>query len=265
MNNKVPAVICAAGYGKVHDQARSKLMDPLFGVPVLERVIRNVKQAGMFFPIITVVNPLLGEEIIDQLMEAGHGDVWFAYQSQRRGAANAVYCALPALRQLRAPWFLAMFGEMPNLQPETLVALYRAHLESPETDISFLLTPFESGHTLAPQLGKYAHLRTGWDSGQRQTDYLRIYSEYSACDGDDILGSVYCLRTEWFAQMYHQIPAMYKSDKFGQEYHLPWLVKLAVDGNAKYLPLRLPVHQQVLGINTINDHRLMETVLGGGS
>lgn len=257
----MPAIICGAGHGKVLDGQTSKLVDAVGNKSAIVQVVDSLKQAEIFSPIIVVINPILGGKIVDQLLEAGHGDIEIAYQLRRAGAANATLCGLKELRKFsNARSFLTMFGETPLFQPEVLRELGLAHMQQ-QTKLTLMTCPHDTGHPLTPHVEKYAHLKAGWDDSYRQEEFLRVYHHLPAADGDDLISSIYCFDGEWFEQYYPLIPGKNKGDQWGDEYHLPYYVDIAVRTGSRYCNIRKPnIQWQILGYNNLQDYKVINQV-----
>ena len=85
-------VILAAGEGKRMRSDLAKVLHPLAGAPLLEHVLDACVAAGL-----ARVHVVVGHQA-DQVRAVFAGrDVVWAHQPTRRGTADAVRCALPAL------------------------------------------------------------------------------------------------------------------------------------------------------------------------
>lgn len=262
---QIPAIVCAGGHGKVMRPGLSKLGDVICGQPILVRVIENIKAAGVFGPIVVVVNPLLGTELQAVLESYGHRDLLYAFQYHRRGAANAVLMGLSVLGSSFRGSFLSVFGEMPFIEPVSMRDLAELHMMR-SAQISFLSVPFNSHCRVGKALSSYTFLKKGWRNKSLTESFLRMYSGESPCDGDDVLGSVYVFDRKWFTYNYSAITPMdTKNDGYGAEIHLPPLVEIAVQRRARLAYLSRNVPEQILGINTISDYefaaQVSETVI----
>lgn len=257
----IPAVVAAGGYGKVLRPGLSKLGDELEGKPVLVHVVENIKATGLFNPIVLVVNPLTVWELMNIMKIWGHDDLLYVVQPERRGAADAVFRAMPILKEFKASAFLSIFGEMPLVAPETMQELAELHaLRAPQ--VTSLCCPFDPDHPVAEQVSWYCYLKQGWDSVERSDPFLFIYSDRRAECGDDILGNVYVFDTSWFEQSFALIDGMdNKRDGFGAEFHLPKLVELAVQQGDNLLSVRRNVQEQILGINNLADYQVAQMVM----
>ncbi len=260
MGFRIPAVVCAGGHGKVMRPGKSKLGDVIGSKPLIARVLDNIKEAGCFGPVYVVINPLIGDELRSILEDCGHRGLRFVYQSERRGAANAVHKALPLLRDTCIGHFMAMFGEMPFVSPQTLREVAQAHCKN-WPDITFLGVPYEPGHVLGPALSCYTYLKDGWCGHLANTNFLRMYHPDKPVAGDLVLGSVYCFKTEWFTTSYSSINALdTKNDGHGPEFHLPPLIQTALHNGSLYNCVLRNIPEQILGINTVDDYNLAAQV-----
>ncbi len=120
MNNPV-AVVLAAGKGTRMKSALPKVLFPLLGVPIVQRVVDAAQGAGC-----ADVVAVVGHEAA--MVEAALADagVLFAEQVTRRGTGDAVAAAKPALTDWDRP-VLILPGDVPRMTAKTLRSLLEAH------------------------------------------------------------------------------------------------------------------------------------------
>lgn len=119
----IAAVILAAGKGTRMKSALPKVLHRACGVPMVELVVRAVKQAGVSRPVIVVGHE--GEQVIEQLGD-GNDYVW---QREQRGTGHAALMAREALAQHDGP-VLITAGDTPLLTGDALSALLADHVDS---------------------------------------------------------------------------------------------------------------------------------------
>ncbi|MGA7965603.1 MAG: bifunctional UDP-N-acetylglucosamine diphosphorylase/glucosamine-1-phosphate N-acetyltransferase GlmU [Gammaproteobacteria bacterium] len=110
-------VILAAGEGKRMRSTRPKVMAELAGRPLLGHVIETARALAPE-RIVVVVHGAGGRQIREAFPDA---DLTWAEQSERRGTADALGAALPALPALGT--VLTLYGDVPLLGADTLTAL----------------------------------------------------------------------------------------------------------------------------------------------
>ncbi len=118
------AVVLAAGKGTRMKSALPKVLFPLLGVPIVQRVVDAAQAAGC-----ADVVAVVGHEA--RLVEAALADagVRFAEQVTRRGTGDAVAAAEPALEDWDRP-VLILPGDVPRMTADTLQSLIDAHRAS---------------------------------------------------------------------------------------------------------------------------------------
>jgi bifunctional UDP-N-acetylglucosamine pyrophosphorylase/glucosamine-1-phosphate N-acetyltransferase len=114
------AVVLAAGRSTRFRSARSKLVHPLAGRPVIGWLLGTLRELAID-PVVVVVAP----EAEDVRSTCG-SDVRFAVQGEQRGTGHAVQAAEASLRNFDGD-LLLLYGDLPLLKPATLAALLAAH------------------------------------------------------------------------------------------------------------------------------------------
>jgi bifunctional UDP-N-acetylglucosamine pyrophosphorylase/glucosamine-1-phosphate N-acetyltransferase len=114
------AIILAAGRSTRFKSARSKLVHPLAGRPVIGWLLATLRQLAID-PVVVVVAP-----DADELRATCGADVRFAVQKVPRGTAHAVQAARASLRDFSGD-LLLLYGDLPLLAPDTLRRLIDAH------------------------------------------------------------------------------------------------------------------------------------------
>ena len=114
------AIVLAAGRSTRFKSARSKLVHPLAGRPVIRWLLDNLTALAVD-PVVVVVAPDADE------VRATCGDrVRFAVQQSPKGTGHAVQAAESSLAEYTGD-LLLLYGDLPLLRPETLRGLMDAH------------------------------------------------------------------------------------------------------------------------------------------
>ena len=93
----IAAVILCAGKGtRMNDDSKNKVCFDCAGVPVIKRIIGNMRQAGISRFVLVVGHR--AESVMDCL--ADEPGVIYAYQKEQKGTGHAARCGLEALAQL---------------------------------------------------------------------------------------------------------------------------------------------------------------------
>jgi len=116
----IGAVVLAAGRSTRFRSARSKLVHPLGGRPIIQWVLSSLRDLAAD-PIVAVVGPQSAE-----LRATCGSDISFAIQEQPRGTGHAVLAAERALRRFDGS-VLLLYGDLPLLRADTLRRLLTAH------------------------------------------------------------------------------------------------------------------------------------------
>lgn len=117
------AIIVAAGVGKRMNSKKPKVLHEVCGIPMITRVINNVKAAG-----ISDIYVVLGSEheAVSEILPAG---VKVAVQNEQLGTAHAVSQTAPEISEA-AGETLIINGDTPLISPETIKNLTAAHEKS---------------------------------------------------------------------------------------------------------------------------------------
>jgi bifunctional UDP-N-acetylglucosamine pyrophosphorylase / glucosamine-1-phosphate N-acetyltransferase len=123
-SSSLQAVILAAGKGTRMKSGRTKVLHPVFGVPLLEHVLRTVAAAGAS-PVAVVVGHQA--EAVESAF-AGRG-LTFVRQQPPLGTGHAVQVARAVFAAHPERTLLVVNGDVPLLRPETLQRLVTTHRE----------------------------------------------------------------------------------------------------------------------------------------
>jgi bifunctional UDP-N-acetylglucosamine pyrophosphorylase/glucosamine-1-phosphate N-acetyltransferase len=116
----IGAVVLAAGRSTRFRSARSKLVHPLAGRPVIDWVLGALRSLAVE-PVVTVVGPES-----DELRDTCGAGIGFAVQQEPRGTGHAVLAAESATADFDGS-LLLLYGDLPLLRAETLARLCEAH------------------------------------------------------------------------------------------------------------------------------------------
>ena len=116
------ALVLAAGKGTRMKSARTKVLHPVLGVPLLEHVLRTVLEAGA--DPVTVVVGHQAEAV--EAAFAGRG-LRFVRQEPPRGTGHAVQVAREVFAVRPDRTLLVVNGDVPLLRPDTLRLLLDTH------------------------------------------------------------------------------------------------------------------------------------------
>jgi bifunctional UDP-N-acetylglucosamine pyrophosphorylase/glucosamine-1-phosphate N-acetyltransferase len=117
--DNVKAVVLAAGKGVRMKSDRPKVLHEILGRPVLDFVLRNLKQAGVQDIIVVV-----GHQA--EKVKAAAPGCRFAEQTVQKGTGHALLAAEPLLKGFTGDVFVVA-GDAPLIGANTLRALYNDH------------------------------------------------------------------------------------------------------------------------------------------
>ncbi|MEO8601942.1 MAG: bifunctional UDP-N-acetylglucosamine diphosphorylase/glucosamine-1-phosphate N-acetyltransferase GlmU [bacterium] len=116
----IGAVVLAAGRSTRFRSARSKLVHPLAGQPIIQWVLAALRELAVD-PVVAVIGP-----DADELRATCGSGVRFVVQAEPRGTGHAVLAAESSLRSFTGS-LLLLYGDLPLLRSATLARLLAAH------------------------------------------------------------------------------------------------------------------------------------------
>ncbi|WP_440252971.1 bifunctional UDP-N-acetylglucosamine diphosphorylase/glucosamine-1-phosphate N-acetyltransferase GlmU [Dialister succinatiphilus] len=145
------ALILAAGQGTRMKSALPKVLHRVCGVPMVEQVIRVVRQAG-FAKCVVITG--FKEELVRKDLSGQHVD--FVHQAEQLGTGHAVMQGAPLLTD-REGYVLVICGDTPLLRSETIAFLAetcRKENASAAVLTAILTDPFGYGRVLRDEKGQ---------------------------------------------------------------------------------------------------------------
>jgi UDP-N-acetylglucosamine diphosphorylase/glucosamine-1-phosphate N-acetyltransferase len=101
----------------------AKVLHRLCGKPLVEHVVRSAQTAGVARTVVIVGHQA---EKVRELLKGL--EVEFVLQAEQKGTGHAVMQALPIIENF-AGELLVLYGDVPLIKPETIVALLKKHRE----------------------------------------------------------------------------------------------------------------------------------------
>jgi UDP-N-acetylglucosamine diphosphorylase/glucosamine-1-phosphate N-acetyltransferase len=121
MNQKLAAIILAAGKGKRMKSDLPKVLHKINGIPMISLLLDNL--AGVDFERIIVVVGHKGEMVIDELKNT---PIEFVWQKEQLGTGHAVLMAEESLKEFDGTVLVAA-GDAPFLKTKTVDNLFAVH------------------------------------------------------------------------------------------------------------------------------------------
>jgi glycosyltransferase involved in cell wall biosynthesis/CTP:molybdopterin cytidylyltransferase MocA len=141
---EIKVLIAAAGAGTRAGLPYPKTLHPVRGEPILTRLMETLRAIDPRPTVI--VSPAGREAIAAALAERGlHADL--VEQPKPSGMGDAILCFRDAPAAAQAEHLLVVWGDIPLLQPETVEAVCRAHLEG-GNDFTFATRHVEEAYTI---------------------------------------------------------------------------------------------------------------------
>ncbi len=145
------AVILAAGQGTRMKSEFPKVLHRVCGVPMVEQVIRLVREAGSDHQVVITG---FKEHLVREYL--GNQEVSFVHQEEQLGTGHAVMQAVPEFEKDRDSYVLVICGDTPLLRAETIAHLAKTCRE--EGAAASVLTailddPFGYGRVLRDEAG----------------------------------------------------------------------------------------------------------------
>ena len=223
------AVVLAAGQGTRMHSRRHKVLHPLAGRPLIERVVALIEGAGASHVVVVV-----GHQA-DQVRKSLPESIDTIVQEPQLGTGHALQIAANRLQSFGADRLLVHYGDEALVRPETLRRLVRTDLSS-EAPIALLNARVRDPHGY----GRVIRLPDG--PVDRMVEEVDATTEERAID--EIWSGTMLLFTAWLWPRLKNLPLSAKG-----EYYLPDLVNIA---RAEGLTVRATLTQdeeEVLGVN----------------
>ncbi len=231
---KLAVVILAAGQGVRMRSSLPKVLHPIGGMPILERIVRTAEE--LHPDRIVVVHGAQSEKIKEALKKTKI-NILFAEQKEQLGTGHAVLQALPQIAS--ADQILILYGDVPLISADTLKKLLNSSQSEEEclNSIGFITflakNPFGLGRVTRDNQGKVTGIVEEKDATAKEREIREIYA------------GIFLAPTE---RMKQWLPNL-KNQNNQKEYYLTDIVKVA-------LALNLPIHTaspshhfEVLGVN----------------
>lgn len=222
-------IILAAGQGKRMKSSLPKVLHPLAGVPLLQRVVNTAQELGAKNIYVVYGN---GGGLVRNTMQ--RLDVQWIEQTEQLGTGHAVMQALPAIPENHQ--VLILYGDVPLISKKTLQKLLD---ETPKNSLGILIAeranPFGYGRMLRDATGKIIAIVEQKDASLKQRKIKEINT--------GILTTTAKRLKEWLPKL-----ANHNAQK---EYYLTDVVALAVLDGCEVAGV---IAESVEETQGVNDH-----------
>lgn len=226
------AVILAAGQGTRMKSEMPKVLHQVCGVPMVEQVIRVVKQAGYTKEVI--VTGFKEEQVREKLDSSG---VIFVHQEEQLGTAHAVSRASEELEKARDGYVLVVCGDTPLLRKETIVSLTEAcRIQGASAAVltAIMDNPFGYGRIIRDEEGQMKSIVEQKDGTEEQ---LAIH---------EINTGTYVFKT---ADLLDFLPKI-GNNNAQKEYYLTDIFELFIAQGMSVVPVVAKDSDETMGVNS---------------
>ena len=238
------AVVLAAGKGTRMKSDLPKVLYPVCGKPMIEYVLEALEKAGV--DDILVVVGYQGDLVRNTIKP--RANLSFAEQKELLGTGHAVMSCRERLEGFEGPVFI-IAGDNPLLQSSSVERLF-AEYEN-RGDVSCIIgsvykeNPFGMGRILRDDAGNFVGVVEEKDATDEQRQIKEINISYYIFNTPDLLSSLGAIR----------------ANNAQKEYYITDVPKILLERQKKILAL--PVLQEIEcnGVNTVDDVKVVESIL----
>lgn len=241
--NKLSIIILAAGQGKRMKSSTPKVLHLLSGQPLLDYVIKTSKKLNAEKIVIVIGNK--ANQVRDKFIDAG---VEFALQEKQLGTAHAVSMAEENLLSFKGD-ILVLSGDVPLINSDTLQKLIKIHQED-SSEVTILTTKLENptgyGRIIRDSYRKVISIVEEKDASPEEKNINEINS------------GIYCFKKSF---LFKSIKKIDSNNKQG-EFYITDLIEMAFEANLNVSAIETKDSIEVMGINNVNQLRVMEKIVG---
>lgn len=233
-NEKVKAVILAAGKGTRMKSDLPKVLHPIYGKPLVGYVIDAAKNTGIIDESIVVVGH--GAEKVEAFVEGYDENSKCVLQSPQRGTGDAVAKAKDLLEGFKGT-VVILYGDTPLVTPETLNDFIKKHHESGAalTVMSAIFDdPTNYGRIVRNDDGTLKCITEEKDTTPEEKKIKEINA------------GLYCLDKEVIFPLFSEL----KCNNAQGEYYLTDIVALTIAKGLKAEAYILQNNEEIFGINS---------------
>jgi len=237
-------VILAAGQGKRMRSAHPKVLHPLAGRPLLAHVVTAARSVaatlGQAARLVVVVGHA-GEQV--QAAFAADPGLLFVAQQPQLGTGHALLQAAPWLDEAEPT--LVLYGDVPLVQPDTLVDLVRAAAGAVGVLSVRMADPAGYGRVIRGADGRLVRIVEERDADDAQRSVNEVNT--------GILTAPTARLKAWLAQL--------GNENSQREYYLTDVVALAVRDHVPVVARVAPDPDEVLGVNNKSQLAQLERIV----
>jgi bifunctional UDP-N-acetylglucosamine pyrophosphorylase / glucosamine-1-phosphate N-acetyltransferase len=244
MENRLAAIILAAGRGTRMNSARAKLLHQLGGEPMIARTLRAVAALGPT-PLIVVLGYQADEVEAAARRACPEAELRFAIQGEQRGTGDAARCAIAALPAAFEGEVLIVNGDIPGLRADALRRFVGEHRRTgPALSLisAMLGDPAAYGRVIRDASGSVRAIVEARDASAEQRAVKEINT------------GTYLAQRRWLEVALAEL----KPDNDQHEYYLTDLVAIARAGGSRVEAWPCVRPAEFAGINSRKELAQME-------
>jgi bifunctional UDP-N-acetylglucosamine pyrophosphorylase/glucosamine-1-phosphate N-acetyltransferase/UDP-N-acetylglucosamine pyrophosphorylase len=241
------AIVMAAGKGTRMKSELPKVLYPVLERPMIEYVLDALEQAGVdkIFVVVGYRSDLVRE------MLAHRKNIEFVEQTEQLGTGHAVMMCQAQL-QSHNDSVMVVAGDCPMIQVDSIRKLFEAYQSEPRPSCilgtAYKENPAGLGRVLRDEKGEFFGIIEEKDASPEQRAITEVNMSYYVFHTPDLLEALTHLRTDNVQKEYYitDTPAIMKSQ----------------NKRVVALPVLTPIES--LGINTVEEAKIVEEAMRGG-
>ncbi len=243
-DNKLSAVVLAAGLGKRMQSSEAKVLHPVLGKPIIWRVLKAIDEISKQMANLEQIHIVVGhnaeqvEAYIKQCIEAKEFQrpIFFHKQEKQLGTGHALMSAQKALSGFQGN-ILVVSGDCPLLTSDSLTSFLLEHKEK-QSDLTILTTKLENpsgyGRIVRSKQGQVLGIVEEKDASEKEKQINEIGT------------SIYCFNWKAIEKGLKEL----KNDNKQGEYYLTDLIAWSVKAGHKVNCLPIDDWRLVMGVNS---------------
>lgn len=242
-NNKLVAIILAAGLGKRMKSDKAKVLHEINGKPMILYILETANKIAGNNIVVVVGNQA---EKVRKVVSNDYS-VLFALQKEQLGTGDAVKRALPLLPEY-SEQVLILCGDVSLLSFDTVKKLYEDHIKS-DRDVSVLAVkignPKGYGRMIMDERNCVSGIIEEADANDEQKSINIINS------------GVYCIKRDFLEYSINKIEA----NNAQGEFYLTDVVKIGYSENKKVGAMIGQDSEEILGVNSMEELMVVESIM----
>ena len=239
MKNNIAALILAAGKGSRLNTQLPKPLLPVDGIPMIVRIISVLEELKNID--IKVVVGYKAKIIKEKLNRS----LTFIHQNETLGTGHAVKQATNCISEYED--IIILTADSPNINKQLITHLIRNHHIS-NAGCSFLTSDFPFRMPYGRVIRKQGNVTGCIEEINANSEQLKI---------KELFTSHYIIKTGILLKYIDYI----KPDKLTKEYNLTEIINILIKEKININPIKTNNYKSVMGINNIDDLKLMESWL----